>query len=485
MSQETGSSKARFLRDYSRDVEEGRAALLVGAGLSRAAGYVDWRGLLRELATDLGLDIDQEYDLPGVAQYHLDANNQDRGRLNRLLREHFQDARPVTTRAHEALARLPIADIWTTNYEDALERTFGLSGRVVDVKRLSAQASWTSDRPGSDVTIYKMHGDTDDVGAVILSKDDYETYEAKFPHVPRVLQAHMTQKSFLFVGFSLNDPNVDHVLAQQRAAFSQHQRQHWSIFKRESGGVEAVRQSLRIKSLKRYGIETVLVDDYDDIPLLLEELADRLARRNVLVSASSGDATLLPGVERQKIEGIGEAVGQAVIATGHNLVSGVGLGVGAAVLAGAAQSVYGNHADPARRLALRPFPRPVGASSAERRVLWSKWREDMTRNVGIAIFVAGCRDDGSGGPEIAPGVLEEFELAVERGRAWPLPIGASGWAASELYARVSADRERYLPSHTPWDEFAVLGDGSATVDQIAVALDRLLRSLHASVSENS
>ncbi|MFD2093414.1 SIR2 family protein [Blastococcus deserti] len=476
------ATRARFLREYADDVEQGRAALLVGAGLSRAAGFVDWRGLLRDLASDLGLDIDEEYDLPGVAQYHLDANNQDRSRLNRMLREHFQHAQPVSTRAHEALARLPVRDVWTTNYEDTLERTYEAADRVVDVKRLSAQASWTSDRPGSDATVYKMHGDTDDVGSVVLSREDYDTYEAKYPHVPRVLQAHLTQKTFLIVGFSLTDPNIDHVLAQQRAAFGANQRQHWAVFKREAAGREAVRQGLRIRSLKRYGIETVLVDDYSDVPVLLEELADRLARRNVLVSASSGDATLLPGSERQRIETIAEMAGRAIITTGHNLVSGVGLGAGAAVLAGAAEQVYRGHADPARRLVLRPFPRPAAATPAERAELWTRWREDMARNAGIAIFIAGCRDDGQGNPEVAAGVLEEFKIAVEQGWAWPLPIGATGWAARELHVRVWSDRQRYLPDHTPWEDLETLGLADATVEQLTGALERLLRSLHASAS---
>jgi hypothetical protein len=37
----------------------GDVAIFAGAGLSRAAGYVDWRSLLREIATELKLDIDR------------------------------------------------------------------------------------------------------------------------------------------------------------------------------------------------------------------------------------------------------------------------------------------------------------------------------------------------------------------------------------------------------------------------------------------
>jgi hypothetical protein len=34
-------AKEQFIRDYSRKLMDGRAALFAGAGLSRAAGYVD------------------------------------------------------------------------------------------------------------------------------------------------------------------------------------------------------------------------------------------------------------------------------------------------------------------------------------------------------------------------------------------------------------------------------------------------------------
>ena len=39
-----------FLREFSKEVEEGNAAIFVGAGLSIPAGLVDWRKLLKTVA---------------------------------------------------------------------------------------------------------------------------------------------------------------------------------------------------------------------------------------------------------------------------------------------------------------------------------------------------------------------------------------------------------------------------------------------------
>jgi len=52
-----------FLKDYVAAAIEDDAAVFVGAGLSRSAGFVDWKGLLSEFADELGLDLDVETDL--------------------------------------------------------------------------------------------------------------------------------------------------------------------------------------------------------------------------------------------------------------------------------------------------------------------------------------------------------------------------------------------------------------------------------------
>ena len=50
-------------------MQSASAALLIGAGLSRPAGFVDWKQLMRQCAEAVGLDVRREYDLVAVAQY--------------------------------------------------------------------------------------------------------------------------------------------------------------------------------------------------------------------------------------------------------------------------------------------------------------------------------------------------------------------------------------------------------------------------------
>lgn len=99
-------SKEIFLREFGRELAERNAVLFVGAGLSRPAGFVDWRDLLREIATDLGLDIDLETDLLSVAQFHENQTG-NRGKLNQTLLDEFTKG-ATPTRNHTLLASLPV-----------------------------------------------------------------------------------------------------------------------------------------------------------------------------------------------------------------------------------------------------------------------------------------------------------------------------------------------------------------------------------------
>lgn len=48
-------SRAELIRRYGQALQDGHAALFIGAGMSRPNGFVDWRGLMSEIAHDLGL----------------------------------------------------------------------------------------------------------------------------------------------------------------------------------------------------------------------------------------------------------------------------------------------------------------------------------------------------------------------------------------------------------------------------------------------
>src|SRR5271155_4634798 len=91
---------------YVQELREANAAVFVGAGLSKAAGYVDWVGLLAPIAKGLGLDANKEAsELVKVAQFHINVNSGNRNELNERLISEFSDLSEPTDN-HKILARL-------------------------------------------------------------------------------------------------------------------------------------------------------------------------------------------------------------------------------------------------------------------------------------------------------------------------------------------------------------------------------------------
>ena len=72
-----------FKRKYTEALQNGNAAIFAGAGLSREYGYVNWKELLRNVAEEIYLDVDKEFDLVDVAQYYF--NQYGRNAINNLI----------------------------------------------------------------------------------------------------------------------------------------------------------------------------------------------------------------------------------------------------------------------------------------------------------------------------------------------------------------------------------------------------------------
>src|SRR4249920_2824983 len=177
-----------FLRSYVGAIVEGHAALFVGSGLSRASGFVDWKGLLRECAEELGLDLDREHDFVAVAQYYLNRRQGDRSRLNQILRNAF-DKTVAPSRNHQIVARLPISTIWTTNFDSLLEQALTAAGRNVDAK--SRDRDIATARKATDVTLFKMHGDIARPEEIVICKQDYERYSREHPIFQNALKGDL------------------------------------------------------------------------------------------------------------------------------------------------------------------------------------------------------------------------------------------------------------------------------------------------------
>lgn len=434
-----------FIKDFVGDLAENNVAIFAGAGMSKGAGYVDWSELLSDIADELGLQIDKESDLISLAQYHVNAKS--RAKLNKKIITEFVDENELTEN-HRILARLPISTYWTTNYDTLIENALKEVNKRADVKYEVAQIFNT--RPKRDAAIYKMHGDINHPGKATLTKEDYEKYYVTHDVFISALTGDLISKTFLFIGFSFTDPNLDYVLSRINVKYHEEKKDHYFFIKKpklgEKGSEDQAdfdynirKQKLVIRELQRYGVHALLIDEYTQITEILKEIENRFRKRTIFIS---GSAEEFGDWNRSEAQEFIHKLSKTVVTLNARIVNGFGWGVGSAVINGALDAVYERPDKYSEdQLIVKPFPQ-YKTGSKNLPELWEEYRQRMIKLAGIAIFIFGNKLDDGKNVIPANGVKREFEIAIENGLI-PIAVPATGYMAKEIYDEISKDFSAY------------------------------------------
>lgn len=419
-------TQEEFIDDYVKAIDSNNAAIFAGAGLSRASGYVDWKGLLSDIANNIGLDIKKEHDLPAVAQYY---KNERRGRnsINQLLVEKFVNGCNDNENL-EILSKMPIATYWTTNYDTLIESNIRKAGKIVDVKY--TQDSLTITIPKRDAVLYKMHGDISMPQDAVLTKDDYESYSITHKLFITALQGDLITKTFLFLGFSFEDPNLNSILAQIRVLLTDNQRTHYCIMRKvkrneyktdEEYFYALTKQDLQISDLLRYSINTLLINEYTDITNILKILYRKYLSKRIFISGSahtygdwSNPEVFLTNLSKKLIE------------HEYHISSGLGDKIGTFIITGALEYLMSNkNMEVERYLTIRPKPSFNQTESGKK--MHKEYHFNMIKDCGITLFLFGNKKI-NGKLENSPGVLEEFKMSLKNNNII-IPIGSTGFSS--------------------------------------------------------
>lgn len=468
-----------FITQYVKDLHEETAAVFLGAGMSAPAGFVDWVGLLQPLAKQLGLDAKVEADhLVALAQYHVNDNGQNRHALTRALIEEFPTHK-TPPENHKILARLPITTYWTTNYDKLIEKSLEDAGKIVDVKSTVPQLAST--KPRRDAVVYKMHGDVDYATQAVLTKDDYERYPVERGAFINALTGELVSKTFLFLGFSFKDPNLDYILSRIRITFQQNSRQHYCILKRVSKDdkdtqadfeYKQAKQRHLVGDLKRFNIRTLLVGDFPEITTILKRIDRAYREKTVFISGSADEFN---GWSKNDVSEFLFDLGKIVIQKGYRLVSGFGWGISNDLLSGAIEQIYAQREGHIQdHLVVRPFPRAI-ADKDKRDALWHEYRKDLISQAGIALFLFGNKTV-DGNIVKADGVEKEFRIAQAHELVC-VPVGATGYVARDIAEEIKTivadgpEQAAYKAAFTSLQES--VGKPQELLSRITKALDAL------------
>lgn len=119
------------------------------------------------------------------------------------------------TPSHEALVRLPVPTLFTTNYDRLIELAFArwqtpltISARPRDFLVHQATA------PGRHLV--KLHGTIENPETIVLTRNDYARSRLERAEMFRHLGERARFATFIFVGFSLADPNFNLIRDEAR-----------------------------------------------------------------------------------------------------------------------------------------------------------------------------------------------------------------------------------------------------------------------------
>jgi hypothetical protein len=214
-SREVLLNASELARRVVRDLAEGKLLIFLGAGASLGGVAEHASGeraptskeLMTAIGERFGVAVTGESTLAGVAS--VAAQQSGEGSVKGHVAEIIRSKCRKPLRAHRALARILPKIVVSTNYDDLYERALDEQGTsVTKVVRPNDIPQVTDQRP----TLVKLHGDVHSTDMMVLTKQDYRRWEDKAQSLVTQMLADLQRYAVVFVGYSLNDPNLERLL---------------------------------------------------------------------------------------------------------------------------------------------------------------------------------------------------------------------------------------------------------------------------------
>lgn len=473
------STKIIFLDRIVDEMKRGYLNIFAGAGLSAASGYVDWKTLLEPMSKALGLNLNM--DLTLLAQYY--KNEYTRSELNRAILNEFAKI-PRQNDNMQILASLPIQRYWTTNYDSIIEDTLRKNGKVVDV--IIDQVQFKNHTLDRDAVVFKMHGDRTFPDSAVLTKKDYEMYDEDRFLFTQALTVELMTNTFLFIGFSFSDPNLDRIMAIVRKINKSSTPKLHYCFMRSVRLEDYMKdsivsdadlrqyeqdknmQELKLKDMIDYGIQPILVENFEQITLMLKYIAKKLYLNSVFISGALNPKfpneygkfqVLGSNGELGKAERFIMSLACRLIDENYKIITGFGVGIGNYVVAGA--YMMGENRTTSKiedKILIQPM---VTLRNPDNIGIKEEIREKLIDRCGIFVSIFGKnKEENENKDEIQEdGTYKEYKIAKAKDKII-IPIGATGFTSRIIYNEEEVNWERLS------EIYKVLGNTDESIENL-------------------
>ena len=191
-----------------RRIDPSRTVLLFGAGSSIPSGAPSSKELVDSLASKFGVEGGAELSLSDLATI-IEASSRRREMVEELS-ERLQNLNPA--RGLLMLPEFEWASLFTTNYDDLIEKSYRRFGKPLRV--YSSNFDFNTNHNEQAVPLYKLHGTKgSDISLghqhrMILSNRDYDLTSDYRECLYAALADQLLTKSVLVIGQSLVDPDL-------------------------------------------------------------------------------------------------------------------------------------------------------------------------------------------------------------------------------------------------------------------------------------
>jgi hypothetical protein len=223
--------------------------------VARAEDEFERRAYERFIDRNDPLDVAQLYRLTvGIERYFEFLDSQFETRR--------EDADRLTP-SHQALVELPISEVFTTNYDGLIELAFERFERELIVSP-DPESFLKNKVQNPDHHLVKLHGTWDDHSSIVLTRDDYARSRMARAEMFDSFAQEARFTTFLFIGFSLSDPNFNLIRDEARAVMGEAMPTSYLVQEH----LDPVTQ----RYLESLDVETISLFSWNELPRLLQAI---------------------------------------------------------------------------------------------------------------------------------------------------------------------------------------------------------------------
>ncbi len=192
-----------MIKDMQVYLKRNKLVIFVGAGVSKNSGVPTWGQMVRMFANQMEYPVERlstdEYIRIPQYFYGMDSSEGHQEYYDLLRKIISPKADPNIL--DELIVKIHPKHIVTTNYDKLLDKVADGYEIIREDKDLL--------KVNANNYLIKMHGDIDNVKDVVFKESDYMQYSESHRLMETFLKSLLIDHVFLFVGYSLNDYNLN------------------------------------------------------------------------------------------------------------------------------------------------------------------------------------------------------------------------------------------------------------------------------------